>query len=715
MIDVRDCRTYGLQRLALLGSAEYSRALLPLNGAISLTGPNNAGKTTIINALQFMLVVDRRRMKFGDRKIDESRRFYFPDNSAYLLLEVSTESTGHFVLGCVGKGVSHDYIYFAYKGQLDMNEYRTDDDSIVKQPDLQNHMVRHNRSVRFYESNEFMAMLYGNPTGTDDNQPDISIFKLEYNSYQKSFQHILARIFHLNKLTAEDVKSDLMMIYERALTDSKIDFEREWEQAFADVNADRKQYDMAIDNKELIDQLEKDYNHCMQLRGKVLAWQPSVNDSLDDWQTYYESILQNLCEQKRLKQECEKGVLGAALSKNTAKDNAERRISDLKAIESRQSELSKQFALLTGRAQLEDNQAQKKEALERQIIQIGMAEERDPESLKKDKLNMQNELDGLERALRNQADNLYLALHNALPEEQRAGLSRILSMDAMTLPPSDFNLDPQSLQQALQGSDDTQVRLPGLQLSLASLPAPSGQLTKQELEEQIDDTKTRIQQMDELLCTHQNIMGAKSRKAHLEKELDGIKQSIKDYDEWQELKQNETARMEKLNADNADLKQLVKDIENINGQFNVIRDQLGEIDTRKRALKQKHKTVEAFRQHRNDYSKYFLGIESRPAMIWNEATAWELLQLPDVLETYQEDCVELVKLEDKLQIDTERLQQKGLTKYENAETVDRKIQQIVDYSHNLPSEFEALVKAEGAAVMNVTQCLKSLRSGAADL
>ena len=51
---------YGFQRLVLLGSAGYSRAELPLDGAVSLVAPNNTGKTSLINALQFLLIIDRR-------------------------------------------------------------------------------------------------------------------------------------------------------------------------------------------------------------------------------------------------------------------------------------------------------------------------------------------------------------------------------------------------------------------------------------------------------------------------------------------------------------------------------------------------------------------------------------------------------------------------------------------------------------------------------
>ena len=79
-------------------------------------------------------------MDFGAHDIDKSRRFYFPNNSAYILLEATLPNIGTVVLGCVGKGVSHEYQYFAYKGQLNVDEFRTDSGALVSQPELIAHL-----------------------------------------------------------------------------------------------------------------------------------------------------------------------------------------------------------------------------------------------------------------------------------------------------------------------------------------------------------------------------------------------------------------------------------------------------------------------------------------------------------------------------------------------------------------------------------------------
>ena len=92
---------YGFNRLILLNSAGYARAELPLDDTVSLLAENNTGKTSLINALQFLLIINRKSMNFGAHELDKSRRFYFPDNSSYIMLEALLP-TGTVVMGCVG-------------------------------------------------------------------------------------------------------------------------------------------------------------------------------------------------------------------------------------------------------------------------------------------------------------------------------------------------------------------------------------------------------------------------------------------------------------------------------------------------------------------------------------------------------------------------------------------------------------------------------------
>jgi len=207
---------YGFQRLALLNSAGYSRAELPLDGAVSLVAPNNTGKTSLINALQFLLIIDRRRMDFGAHDVDKSRRFYFPHNSAYVLLEVSLPESGTIVLGCVGKGVSFEYEYFSYAGQLNLDEFRLPDGALVAQPQLASHLASHGRRVFSHSGAEFQNLIYGK-RGKLNSQQDFCVFRLEHTGDDQAFQRVLTRTLRLDKLRSAEVKDYLLQIFRRDL------------------------------------------------------------------------------------------------------------------------------------------------------------------------------------------------------------------------------------------------------------------------------------------------------------------------------------------------------------------------------------------------------------------------------------------------------------------------------------------------------------------
>lgn len=99
----------GPRRLILIGSAMCGYADIPLDKVLHIVAPNNSGKTGIINALQYLYVEHGRGFKFPKRKtLRESHRFYFPDDTSYVLVECDTPS-GPVVHGIRGMGPATDY------------------------------------------------------------------------------------------------------------------------------------------------------------------------------------------------------------------------------------------------------------------------------------------------------------------------------------------------------------------------------------------------------------------------------------------------------------------------------------------------------------------------------------------------------------------------------------------------------------------------------
>ena len=248
-------------------------------------------------------------------------------------------------MGCVGKGVSYEYIYFAYNGTIDINEYRTDENKIVTQHELISHMVKHNKTITFYDHNEFKSLIYERTTSDKEGYPAYSIFKLAHNPHQSVFQRILIRMFHLSKLSAEDVKEDILNIFERYMSDKSVDFKKEWERSFDQIYADRKQYKAALDNGGLIKKLAEVHRELLVLRGKILAIRPRINDSLIEWNEYFTNKMGlHEGQRKRLTDE-NNSIISNIQELTNQKSSMNASLQKQKDKNNRQGVLTKQFEL----------------------------------------------------------------------------------------------------------------------------------------------------------------------------------------------------------------------------------------------------------------------------------------------------------------------------------------------------------------------------------
>ena len=509
---------YGFQRLALLGSAGYQRAELPLDDAVSLIAPNNTGKTSLINALQFLLIIDRRRMDFGSHEWDKTRKFYFPNNSAYILLEVMLPQSGTVVFGCVGKGASHEYVYFAYKGELKLEDFRQAEGTLVQQPDLITHLADKGRTVFQYDATDFAKLIYGGSQKRRSVEPDFTVFKLENPSDARVFQQVLTRTLRLDKLTSADVKTWLLQIFRRDLPDAGIDFKQEWDKAFHDVNADKAQFEAAKSQLKRIGTLETACEERLTLRGKLIDWRPRIDDGLSRWQAHFEEATGQLrSEAERLSQQQEALLEGNhQLTRNEVK--LEEQLARLKDEASQQDALQQRFALVPSRDVLEQQLQQAITELEQITTILNQADGRSPAVIERTLKEQERRLQTLQQQKRSLDDNLYLALSQAFSAEEVERLNRAFNGQALVLGADDFSLDVAALRTALQSTAPERLDLAGLNLSLHALGPQHQQLTPAELDEQMADTERQLSDLAQQLEAARSLQQTRERKAALARE-----------------------------------------------------------------------------------------------------------------------------------------------------------------------------------------------------
>lgn len=705
---------YGFQRLVMLGSAGYQRAELPLDASVSLIAPNNTGKTSLINALQFLLIVDRRRMDFGAHDVEKTRRFYFPNNSAFILLEVALPTTGTVVLGCVGKGVSHDYEYFAYKGQLDMDDYRLPGGSVVTQPQLKAHLATRGKLVFSYSSGEFSDAIYGNRRKRQDHEPDFTIFKLEHGSLAEPFQRVLTRTLRLDRLRSAEVKEYLLNIFRRDLPDANIDFKAEWDKAFADVNAERAQYQAACALQSEIALLGRDDDERLALRGKLIALRPMIDAGLAQWDAYFATTEASL-EERLVAVETERSrqrERERELDRNHL--NGCRQRDELNATASRHAALRQQFALVAERRTLEASHAQARLALEAQIALVQQAASRSAAAIGRELGRAEQERSSLQRELATLTDNLYLRLKASLGGAQLDMLNRLLARQVMTLGADQFQIDPQRLPQfdaqlrALCSDDG--VMLPGLVFRTATLDVQHSQRTPEELGHRIAEVEQQIAGLALQLGAAQALDAARALQQQLDRALRQIEHELQLFDELGALDASAAERA----AAHAQLETLLAAIAveqaEAEGAEKRLRERETDSQARLAALRGQHKNIVLRRDNRGDSAPQFSYLSQLPHLAWGAGAEFALEHLAEQLESYRGHCRRLLQLDEQIPRQVAQLHAGGLTKF-NFMGGEEEIKRIIAFAAHLPQEAEALERKARSAVVNVTACLRELRDG----
>ena len=116
--------TTGPTRLILINAAKFSYADVDLTRPLHLVGPNNVGKTTLVNILQLLYVDKESHMSFPGYSWRETKSYYFPDRQSYVLFECITPE-GAQVVGAYGKGPAdgHDIQRFAFSGEFEKADF----------------------------------------------------------------------------------------------------------------------------------------------------------------------------------------------------------------------------------------------------------------------------------------------------------------------------------------------------------------------------------------------------------------------------------------------------------------------------------------------------------------------------------------------------------------------------------------------------------------
>lgn len=217
---------FGVRRMVAINSGGYRFADLALDGPIHLVAPNNRGKSTLVNALQFLYVDEFRAMKFP-RSADETREHYFGRSPSYLMFECRT-AAGLQSLLVVGRGrvAGSSFARFVLAGGYQPDDFRDGHGRVVDFDVLRTRLA--DRALQEVRPSELWEALCnpsrrGRPGENGHVAPHLGLLPIRARDDYRSFRETYVRLLSLSDVSAAELRQLLISCHAAEVGDIKLD------------------------------------------------------------------------------------------------------------------------------------------------------------------------------------------------------------------------------------------------------------------------------------------------------------------------------------------------------------------------------------------------------------------------------------------------------------------------------------------------------------
>lgn len=703
---------YGLRKLVLINSANYEIAEIPLDDAVSIVGPNNSGKTSLINALQFLLIRDKQQMDFGAHDRNSSLKFYFPYPSSYILLEMQLKS-GVVVVGCVGKGFSNEYQYFSYEGSLHIEDYKDVDGSIIEEAFLQEKMREKGISINKYpRSTEFFNNLYGK-TDLASSDLDIRLFSVAA-SLRDVFQKVLIKTLHLDKLDSADIKRFLLQInavnYSKEASSRGFDFKREWNEAFQSVEEDKAQYKACKDSMSSINDLERRYNRIRELRGKIGTMRPLINEGLSRWEEYKNSE-DNRLEKDLARVQAEIAEYGDKHDQ-IIRDNEDvnRNLSEIESKNNRYESLKSRFVLNIDEDVLKQNLSSLNDQVAAKQTLLNSTRQENVRFISKRIKELEEGINQCLRELESGEKLFKRQVQSLLNSEEKDILYNLVNQRLLSFSVDELG-DVRSFvktYKAWLNSQGDVLEFNGLTLNRREILAMGHYEEKspEEIQEEINLSKDELEKYKERRRAIEEREKVKNELSVLIERRDSAQKELNDYNEFVELRLSEAERNSEKIKLSKSLQENLSNLEKFDEEKGKSQSKEREIIGEIKDLNDRNSEISLLRNKRRDVENYTEVLEQVYLPYVFDGNVME--ELPELLKNQVDDCNELDSVSSSKNRILRDLEHRGFTKFIGIEQEDEMTERILDYAHTLPKEEAAIQRNLHVAITRVGNILIEL-------
>jgi DNA repair exonuclease SbcCD ATPase subunit len=280
----------GPQKLILINAGRYDYAEVELGGTLQIVGPNNTGKTSLINTLQFLYLDDRRQMDFGHSP-EATRDHYFPNQYSYVLFEC-LGARGKFVLGWRGqsKAAGGEPERFYYEGEFASSDFVAEQDQ-VREPRAVSAKLSGKNYTTLKSAQDHRELLL---QATKGEGQGTGIVALRDNDKYPHFREILKNLLCLSTITQDQMRDRLLMLAGLPTEKHALDVRELFGEEYRNI-LDQKQ--KLVRFKKHQDQIETLVDICARrdtIRGELIYRWSDLKAKQKTFETAYSSNIEKL-------------------------------------------------------------------------------------------------------------------------------------------------------------------------------------------------------------------------------------------------------------------------------------------------------------------------------------------------------------------------------------------------------------------------------------
>jgi len=593
--------TTGPTRLIFIGAAKFSYAEVDLKKPLHLVGPNNIGKTTLVNALQLLYVDKESHMSFPGYSWRETKSYYFPDRRSYVLFECMTPE-GMRVVGAYGKGPAegHDIQRFTFSDEFERGDFleSTEEGPVPREVET----VKQTLSLKKFrelEARNLRAALTG--IGESDGLNLGLIPVRDHNGYSK-FRDLFKGLIRLRQLDQSALKETLCSTYASEVESLEVNLKEAHAEEFETLQRHRREI-------EDLERIEPDIEEALNLSRRQSTLRCRL---IETWiqllrvRSGHKTVLRAAKRRCRHQLQQTKSALQKRQKRKRVlvekRDELNRTLGRLEGEEEELADLIEEFSDFDpeqARSRIDELEDKRSQLL----ADLKSVDTDDPEQIRRRRDRTETKIQQLQKRLDGIEDLMGPLLKKRLGENRLRRLFQILNPRLLDLNANGEDIVLSDLDTLLQRIDEQDERFeegrwhfPGGHLSLEALSAPdlADYTNPARIKEEFKQHRKEYKRLDRRLEVARDVSAKRQeaekigqRVEHLRSRLTKYKEAVEAEERLQSVRSEIDDRKDKLERAKETLADEESSTQRLKRERRERRSQLGRLEEKANAIEER--------------------------------------------------------------------------------------------------------------------------------